>query len=76
MRLGATLVIALAGCGRVGFQHLGNVDVDGGNLQKLTDGPGSFVQPSWSRDGKHIYAFQHWETEEFGNLAVFEVRNP
>jgi hypothetical protein len=32
-----------------------------------------FVQPSWSRDGKRIYAFQHWETEEFGNLAVFEA---
>jgi len=62
--------------GRAGPANIGQlyaVDADGSNLRKLTDGPGSFVQPSWSRDGKRIYAFQHWETEEFGNLAVFEV---
>jgi hypothetical protein len=64
---------------RAGPANIGQlyaVDVDGGNLRKLTDGPGAFVQPSWSRDGKRIYAFQHWETEEFGNLAVFEVMAP
>jgi TolB protein len=61
---------------RAGPANIGQiyaVDPDGSNLEKLTDGPGSFVQPSWSPDGRRIYAFQHWETEEFGNLVVFEV---
>lgn len=48
------------------------VNPDGTNLRRLTDGPGSFVQASWSRDGKHIYAFQHWEDEQFGGLVVFQ----
>jgi hypothetical protein len=31
------------------------------------------IQLRRSHDGKHIYAFQHWETEEFGNVVVFEI---
>ncbi len=73
---GTTIVFSSNRAGPANIGQLYAVDPDGSNLRKLTDGPGSFVQPSWSRDGKHIYAFQHWETEEFGNLAVFEVRNP
>ena len=72
---GTTIVFSSNRAGPANIGQLYAVDPDGGNLRKLTDGPGSFVQPSWSRDGKHIYAFQHWETEEFGNLAVFEVSN-
>jgi TolB protein len=70
---GATIVFSSNRAGPANIGQLYAVDPDGGNLRKLTDGPGSFVQPSWSRDGKHIYAFQHWETEEFGNLTVFEM---
>ena len=70
---GATVVFSSNRAGPANIGQLYAVDVDGGNLRKLTDGPGSFVQPSFSRDGKRIYAFQHWETEEFGNLAVFEM---
>jgi TolB protein len=72
---GATIVFSSNRAGPANIGQLYAVDPDGANLRKLTDGPGSFVQPSWSRDGKRIYAFQHWETEEFGNLAVFEVSN-
>jgi TolB protein len=70
---GSRIVFSSNRAGPANIGQLYSVDVDGGNLTKLTDGPGSFVQPSWSRDGKHIYAFQHWETEEFGNIAVFDV---
>ena len=73
---GTRIVFTSNRAGPANIGQLYAADVDGGNLQKLTDGPGSFVQPSWSRDGRSIYAFQHWETEEFGNLAVFEVRTP
>lgn len=51
------------------------INPDGSNLQKITDGPGAFVQPSWSKDGKKILAFQHWETEEFGNLVMFDFKS-
>ena len=70
---GSKILFSSNRAGPANIGQLYAVDVDGGNLRKLTDGPGSFVQPSWSRDGKRIYAFQHWETEEFGNIAVFEV---
>jgi TolB protein len=70
---GASVVFSSNRAGPANIGQLYAVDPDGSNLRKLTDGPGSFVQPSWSRDGKRIYAFQHWETEEFGNLAVFEM---
>ncbi len=73
---GSTIVFTSNRAGPANIGQLYAVDVEGGNLRKLTDGPGSFVQPSWSRDGKRIYAFQHWETEEFGNLVAFDVRNP
>jgi len=61
---------------RAGPANIGQLYVinpDGTGLQQITDGPGSFVQPSWSRDGKKIFAHQHWETEEFGNLVQFDV---
>jgi TolB protein len=70
---GSKILFSSNRAGPANIGQLYSADVDGGNLTKLTDGPGSFVQPSWSRDGKRIYAFQHWETEDFGNIAVFEV---
>jgi len=48
------------------------VNPDGTNPTQITFGPGSFVQASWSPDGKKIYAHQHWETDEFSNLVVFD----
>jgi TolB protein len=70
---GATIVFSSNRAGPANIGQLYAVGPAGGSIRKLTDGPGAFVQPSWSRDGKRIYAFQHWETEEFGNVAVFEV---
>ena len=70
---GTAIVFSSNRAGPANIGQLYAVDPDGRNLRKLTDGPGSFVQPSWSRDGKHIYAFQHWETEEFGNIVAFDV---
>ena len=60
--------------GPVNIGQLYVMNPDGSNVRKITDGPGAFVQTSWSSDGKRIYAFQHWETEEFGNLVVFDFQ--
>jgi TolB protein len=70
---GGTIVFSSNRAGPANIGQLYAVDPDGSDVRKLTDGPGSFVQPSWSRDGKRIYAFQHWETEEFGNVVAFDV---
>ena len=59
--------------GPVNIGQLYLVSPDGCALQQITDGSGSFVQASWSRDGKRIFAHQHWETEEFGDIVEFEV---
>ena len=61
--------------GPANIGQLYRVNPDGSDLQQLTAGPGSFVQASWSRDGTKILAQQHWETEEFGNLVIFEMRS-
>lgn len=60
-----------AGPANIGQLYL--INRGGTGLQQITDGPGSFVQPSWSPDGNKIFAHQHWETEEFGNLVEFDV---
>ena len=60
-----------AGPAKIGQLYL--VNPDGSGLQKITDGPGSFVQPSWSSDGKRIFAHQTWETDEFGPVVEFLV---
>jgi TolB protein len=70
---GKRIVFSSNRAGPANIGQLYAVDPDGSNLEKLTDGPGAFVQPSWSPDGRRIYVHQHWETEEFGNLVVFEV---
>jgi len=59
--------------GPANIGQLYTVNPDGTDLQKITDGPGSFVQATWSLDGKRIVASQHWETDEFGNLVIFDV---
>jgi TolB protein len=70
---GGTIVFSSNRAGPANIGQLYAVDPDGSDVRKLTDGPGSFVQPSWSREGERIYAFQHWETEEFGNVVAFDV---
>jgi TolB protein len=70
---GKRIVFSSNRAGPANIGQLYAVDPDGSNLEKLTDGPGAFVQPSWSPDGRRIYVHQYWETEEFGNLVVFEV---
>src|SRR5439155_1227140 len=55
---------------------------DGGDVRQITRFKTVSTYPQFSPDGRKI-AFRrvtdepgmHWETEEFGNLAVFEVRN-
>jgi Tol biopolymer transport system component len=48
---------------------------DGSEFQQLTDLPGACTQPSWSLDGKFIYASQLWETsdEQYGHVVEIPV---
>jgi TolB protein len=50
-------------------------NIDGSELQQLTDLPGAVVQPSWSSDGKYLYGYQEWETpdEEYGYVVEIPV---
>jgi TolB protein len=61
---------------RLGPANVGQILVahpDGTGLQQISSG-GSFVQPSWSADGRRIYAYQNVETNdyEFGDIVVFD----
>jgi len=66
---------------RDGIPNVGQlylVNPDGSSLRRISTGPGSYVQGSWSRDSLNVYAYQNWEneTEEFGNLVVFSFQRP
>jgi Tol biopolymer transport system component len=61
---------------RVGPANVGQIFVvhpDGTGLRQISSA-GSFVQPSWSKDGTRIYAYQNVETAdyEYGDIVVFE----
>lgn len=51
------------------------MNTDGSGLQQLSEGPWSHAQPAWGFDGKHIYAYQLKETEdyEFGSIVRIKV---
>lgn len=51
------------------------VDKSGAGLKKLLDFPGSLAQPTWSKDGKKVFAYENIEVDgsEFGNIVVIDV---
>lgn len=51
------------------------MNTDGSDLQQLSHGPWSHAQPAWGFDGKHIYAYQLKETEdyEFGSIVSIKL---
>lgn len=61
------------GPANIGQLYVANAD--GSLLQKFFDFQGSLVQPTWSKDGKTIYAYQAFETSEFeyGNIVSLEI---
>lgn len=69
------VVFASNRTGKPNSGQLYTCNVDGSELQKLTDYPGAVAQPSWSNDGKHIYAYQLWETpdEQYGYVVEIPV---
>lgn len=66
---------------RTGPQNVGqvfSVASDGTGLRQVTRGPWSYTQPSWSPDGKRIYAWQNQDhgTFEFGDIVAIPVSSP
>jgi Tol biopolymer transport system component len=62
--------------GRAYVGQLYIVNVDGTDLKKLIDIEGGVVQPTWSKNGKSIYAHQYWETldYEYGNIISIDLQ--
>ena len=58
--------------GPANIGQLYTIKKDGTGLRQITNGPGSFIQATWSA-GKKIFAHQHWETEDFGNIVSFDL---
>ena len=59
--------------GPANIGQLYSIEKDGSNLKQLTNGPGSFIQATWNKN-KKIYAYQHWETEDYGWVVFFNVK--
>jgi len=49
------------------------VGVDGSELRKFFDFPGSLTQPTWSQDGKSIYACQAFESSDYESGTIILV---
>lgn len=51
------------------------VNADGSGLAQLTHGARSYAQPSWSADGRTVYAYQNEETAtcEFGDVVAIDT---
>jgi Tol biopolymer transport system component len=47
-------------------------------LRRASAPPGSYVQPSWSPDGRKIYAYSNTEVGdlEWGDVVVLDVESP
>lgn len=61
---------------RTGPSNIGQlytIKKDGSALTQITNGPGSFVQATWSKN-KKIFAYQHWEKENEGCIVSFSPR--
>jgi TolB protein len=56
--------------GRSGTQQLWRMNINGGDLERLTDGTGDVSNPSWSPDGLHI-AFAWTRGYDPGNFNIF-----
>jgi len=66
-KTGADIVFA---SGRSGPEQLYKMSIDGGNLERLTDGTGEASNPSWNPDGVHI-AFSWTRGYAAGKWNVF-----
>lgn len=62
--------------GRSGKQQLWRMDIDGGNLDMLTNGEGEVANPCWGPDGR-LVAFAWTQGFEIGgfNLFVMDIAN-
>jgi len=62
--------------GRSGKQQLWRMNIDGGDLQMITNGEGEVANPSWAPDGR-LVAFARTQGFEIGgfNLFVMDVAN-
>ncbi|MCW3105513.1 MAG: Protein TolB [Segetibacter sp.] len=63
---------------RAGPENVGqlySVNVDGTQLERLTNTSYSIAQPNCTKDGKYIYAYQSWENNEYeyGNIISIEL---
>src|SRR5262249_40605077 len=56
--------------GRGGSEQLWRMNIDGGDLERLTNGEGYVANPSWSPDGQFI-AFAWTKGFEPGNFNIF-----
>lgn len=68
--------LILFGSNRTGPANIGQlytIKKDGTGLTQITNGPGSFVQATWSTT-KKIFSHQHWETEDFGWIVSFNIQ--
>jgi TolB protein len=57
--------------GPANIGQLYTIEKDGSHLKQITNGPGSFIQATWSKN--KIYAYQHWETEDYGSIVSLEI---
>jgi len=72
---GSTILFSSNRAGPANVGQLYLIAADGTGLRRITEGPWSYVQPSWSPDGERIFAYQNMETAdyEFGNVVVLSV---
>jgi TolB protein len=55
---------------RSGKQQLWRMNIDGGDLEMLTNGEGEVANPCWSPDGRHV-AFAWTQGYEIGGFNIF-----
>ena len=63
--------------GKPNSGQLYSVNPDGSALSQLTDLPGAVAQPAFSADGKFVFGYQLWETddEHYGHIVQLTVRS-
>lgn len=58
--------------GPANIGQLYTIKKDGTDLKQITNGPGSFIQATWNKN-KKIYAYQHWEMEDYGWIVSLSI---
>ena len=70
---GAFILFTSNRTGPANIGQLYTIEKDGSHLKQITNGPGSFIQATWNKN-KKIYAYQHWETEDYGCIVSFSIK--